>query len=481
MEGEDFDKPNIERTIGPYRSDIAEVLSSLANATRLELLLLILDGFTEFGDLVSRTGLSKATLSKHLRVLQKGGLVRKTERGVYQTSEDGRDLLGGISNAYGNSLRRQQQDMVQRARLYSPARTGENEEMKKYVVKKLAEYQPAWVSYLGMTTGILRSLGYDVDTVDVGGYTGQAFHINTARGSTCPSAPTVADFDTFAEGLESFGWKVEQTWEGPCCSYPMNEEETSRARAHFDMLKREIVKTEKPIGIWGTYVPEFGIMNGFEEDSYLVSSFKRLQGAEETPIRYDELRAPGGLFKQIFREPFDVKNQNDIDKRAVERALGVAAGLEKRCPDDHKRYASGIEMFDELAKILERGVVPESEGMMQKVDHTETPFLLYHGNSYTALCNQENLALAAEFLERMAKKYRGKPFHHDLVTASKEYHESSDLMMRYTELFPFSFEKDYIPSEFSEEKRKQGISFLDAAKPHVEKAIQSLKTALTKW
>jgi hypothetical protein len=332
-----------------------------------------------------------------------------------------------------------------------------------------------------MTTGILKSLGHFVDIIDVGGYTGQAFHLNTARGSTCPSAPTVAEFDTFAKGLESFGWKVEQSWARPGLNYPMNDEETARAKAHFEALKTEMAETKKPIGIWGTHVPEFGIMNGFEGDSYVVSSFIRLQGRDEVPIKFNELRSPGGLFKQVFKESFKVKNQSAVDKEAIERALGIAAGLEKRCPDDHKRYASGTEMFDELANILENGVVPESEEAMQKMDPMRTPYLLYNGNSYTAACNQENLALAAEFLNRMAKKYKGTSNYDDLNTSSREYGKASELMKEYTELFPFSGEKDYVPSEFSEEKRARGISLLREAKPHVETAIQSLKSSLRNW
>jgi hypothetical protein len=416
-----------------------------------------------------------------MRVLKGTGLVRKEERGVYKITQDGKEILGGISWAYRNSLRKQQQDLVQRARLYSPTTKKEKEIMDKFVVEKKAEYQPAWVSYLSMTTGILKSLGHDVDTIDVGGYTGQAFHLNTARGSTCPSAPTVAEFDTFAKGLESFGWKVDQTWEGPCCSYPMNEEETARAKSHFETLKTLIIETEKPIGIWGTHVPEFGIMNGFEEDSYIVSSFIKLQGREEIPIKFNELRAPGGLFKQVFKESFEVKDQSDVDKRAIERAISVAAGLERRCPEEHKRYASGSEMFDKLVNALENGVVPESEEEMGKMDPMKTPLLIYHGNSYTALCNQENLALAAEFLNRMAKKYKGKPFHDDLMTASGEYGKASDMMKKFTELFPFSLEKDYVPSEFGEEKRNKGATLLRDAKLHVEAGIRSLEQALKKW
>ncbi|MCK5239368.1 MAG: hypothetical protein KAR33_07475, partial [Candidatus Thorarchaeota archaeon] len=79
--------------------------------------------------------------------------------------------------------------------------------MDKFEVESKAEYVPAWISYLSIATGILRSLGEEVDLAYTGGYTGYAFHLNTAKGDTCPSAPTVAPFESFREGLESFGWR----------------------------------------------------------------------------------------------------------------------------------------------------------------------------------------------------------------------------------------------------------------------------------
>ncbi|MGD2248545.1 MAG: hypothetical protein PVF58_09060 [Candidatus Methanofastidiosia archaeon] len=357
---------------------------------------------------------------------------------------------------------------------------GKKTQEKTYKVEPPAHYQPAWISYLSMTTGILKSLGHNIDITDTGGYTGYAFHLNTSRGGTCPSAPTCADFDSFAEGIESFGWKVEQTWDGFDYGYPMHEEGTARAKAHFYTLKKLIREIKRPIGIWGVYVPEFAIMNGYTGENYIVSTFRHPQNGEET-IKFNDLCAPGGLFTLVFKESFPVTDQRSNDKKAIERALKIARGFKGITSEIHKGYASGVEMFDELAKILERGVVPKSEQEMHELKGTDSLFLLYHGNSYTAACNQEGLALAADFLDRMSKKYKGDPFYNDLETASAEYSTASDLMREFTEIFPFSQQKDYDPSEFSTEKRAKGARLLQSAKPHVEAAMQRLEEAFRMW
>jgi hypothetical protein len=351
----------------------------------------------------------------------------------------------------------------------------------KFVVEKQAEYQPAWISYLSMAAGILQSLGTKVDIIDVGGYTGYAFHLNTCRTSTCPSAPTVADFETFAKGLESMGWKVEQVWEGESYNFPMTEEQSTKAQAHFKELKHIITTTQRPIGIWGAPVPEFAIMNGFEDENYLVSTFRSLQGIEETPIKYNHLITPGGMFKLEFKSSFEIKDQSTTDKETVERALKIVRGLKEIAPETHKRYASGVEMFDELARILETGVVPKSEEEVAEVERMTTPVLHYHGNSYTAMCNQEGLAIASEFLNRLAKRYKEKKVQDDLITASTEYGKASVFLKKYTEIFPFSFEKDFVESEFSDEKKSKGAQLLRKAKSNVEFAIESLQRAMKKW
>ncbi|MFW9833593.1 MAG: hypothetical protein ACFFEK_06335 [Candidatus Thorarchaeota archaeon] len=349
--------------------------------------------------------------------------------------------------------------------------------MTAFEVESKAKFVAAWISYLATATGILKSLGAETDLVDVGGYTGYAFHINTAKGNTCPSAPTVAPFGKFVEGLESFGWKIEQSWEGPSYNPSKDSKELERAANYFSEIKDIIQTTCRPVGIWGIpEVPEFGIVNGFEDDKYLVSTFRSLPHTpmKETPISHTNLHAPGGLFKMIFGESIEVKDDSARDKEAITRAVEIANGIEKI-----EGYVVGPEAFDDWARTLEIGIVPRSE--KEAAEKKGTTQLSYHGNSYVAQCTQEGLDLAAEFLKRVADRHQKQPFQKALIMASEEYRKAAEVMKEFTEIFPFSIEKEGIPSEFSDKKRVNGAEFLRKVRPHVETGVKQMKIALEKW
>ncbi|MFW9806835.1 MAG: hypothetical protein ACFFFK_08910 [Candidatus Thorarchaeota archaeon] len=349
--------------------------------------------------------------------------------------------------------------------------------MTNFEVESKAKFAAAWITYLATATGILKSLGVETDLVDVGGYTGYAFHTNTAKGETCPSAPTVAPFNKFAEGLESFGWKIEQRWVEPSYEPSNDESQIERARNYFVEIQDTIKSTGRPVGIWGIPdVPEFGIVNGFSDDSYLVSTFRSLPQVpeEEVPILYKNLLAPGGLFRMIFRESIGHKDERVRDREAIERGLGIAQGGEKV-----EGYVSGPEAFDDWACTLEAGIVPESEEESRELKgHTQ---LRYHGNSYVAVCTQEGLNLASEFLMRLAKRYDRESFSKSLSKASEEYSKAANAMKAYTELFPFNLEKDWDPDEFPDAKRYKGAKALRKTRQHVEAAIKQMENVLKKW
>ena len=349
--------------------------------------------------------------------------------------------------------------------------------MTNFEIESKAKFAAAWITYLATATGILKSLGLETDLVDVGGYTGYAFHTNTAKGETCPSAPTVAPFNKFAEGLESFGRKIEQSWEAPCYGPSDDENQIKRAKNYFVEIQDIIRNTGRPVGIWGIPdVPEFGIVNGFTDDSYLVSTFRSLPQvpAEDAPILHNNLHAPGGLFKMVFIESIGHKAEKVRDREAVERGVEIAKGLEKI-----EGYVSGPEAFDDWAYTLEAGIVPESEKESAELKgHTQ---LQYHGNSYVAVCTQEGLNLASDFLSRLAKRYERESFSKSLAKASEEYSKAANVMKEYTELFPFSLEKNWDPNEFPDAKRYKGAKALRKAKTHVMSAIKQMENALKKW
>jgi len=195
---------------------------------------------------------------------------------------------------------------------------------------------------------------------------------------------------------------------------------------------------------------------------------------DDDPIPYLNLHAPGGLFKMIFKRPIDIRDDSVLDREALSRAVVVAKGSEKI-----ERYVSGPESFDEWAIILESGIVPESEDETKEM--TDITKLNYHGNSYVAACTQEGLDLATTFLGRLAERYQGQSFSKKLTQASENYKQAAAFMKEYTELFPFSLDKNWNPDEFPDGKRYEGARFLRKAKQHVVKAISQMEDAIKKW
>ncbi len=349
--------------------------------------------------------------------------------------------------------------------------------MDNFEVENKADFVSSWITYLSTATGILKSMGKDVDLIDVAGYTGYAFHLNTSKGDTCPSAPTVAPFSIFAEGLESFGWKVEQSWESPAFNPSDDDKQNERAKNYFEEIKNIVIQSGRPIGIWGVpNIPEFGIVNGFVDDKYVVSTFRSLPNVpvEDEPIPYLNLHAPGGFFRLIFKDPIGIKEESTRDKEAISRAIAVAKGSEKI-----ERYVSGSDSFDEWALVLESGIVPESEDEIRELK--DISMLNYHGNSFVAACTREGLELAASFLERLVDRHQGESFAKKLFQASENYGQAAAFMEEYTALFPFSHDKNQDPDEFPDKKRYQGARFLRKAKTHVVKAISQMEDALKKW
>ncbi|MGI9863092.1 metalloregulator ArsR/SmtB family transcription factor [Moorella naiadis] len=74
-----------------------EVLKTLADTTRLEILKLLLTHDLCVGGLAHRLGISSAAVSQHLRVLRKAGLVRGEKRGYWTHYVVERDFLVKIA------------------------------------------------------------------------------------------------------------------------------------------------------------------------------------------------------------------------------------------------------------------------------------------------------------------------------------------------------------------------------------------------
>jgi len=123
-----FDDIDIETTKISL-DDLAEVLSAIANKSRLQLIESLLEGPNEFSELKEIVKLSKTALAHHLEKLVSFGILVNTSRGKYKLSEDGKVLFFAIKEAYIKSQVKRKMEAKRKAdhyqRLYSGRRQNE--------------------------------------------------------------------------------------------------------------------------------------------------------------------------------------------------------------------------------------------------------------------------------------------------------------------------------------------------------------------
>ena len=436
---------------------IAELLRSAAHPARIQILALLLREEHEFSKLMQHTELPKTALANHLKTLMKKGLVKRVARGEYTLTVDGEELLNAAAATYKDSTQREEERRQLLLRSYTKGLI-EGKKLNKKVISKKAEYLPCWLSYTGAIAGSLRALGVDCDTVDVGGYSGYAFLINVSKGVTCPSGPTALPLRTWQQihkGTESLGLKIEH-YEYPH-DYPAKEgnptsQEIEIAKKLFNKIKREIDEKDRPVVLWGLVVPEYGIIKGYEGNSYITSTFRTLKNQPEEPINFYDLKAPGCIDAFFFRDKVDM-DTTEADRKALDRAINFAAANVPILSN----YVGGPAALDEWANVLEN--LPEEKQN-------------YMGNSYVGACVAESRWMSREFLTRLAKKYHGEQLTH-LQEAVKCYEKGWKLMEEFMRIFPFKFQ-----GEMKLDDRKKGAEILRKVKPFEEQAIRHMKKAL---
>ena len=158
------------------------------------------------------------------------------------------------------------------------------------------EYQPAWLTWVASTTTCLRALGIECDRADVAGFSGYAFHVGVHE-EVCPSGPTALDWSRLSRGVHSLG-RATIEFRSPSCEASDSAREDS-CRAAFELVRSELL-VGRPCVLWGTYLPEFGVVVGIEGDAYRVKSFKEILQQEQPAIPYSETEPPGGIYALGF-------------------------------------------------------------------------------------------------------------------------------------------------------------------------------------
>jgi hypothetical protein len=231
--------------------------------------------------------------------------------------------------------------------------------------------------------------------------------------------------------------------------------EIQHARKLFSRVKNEIDDNDRPVVLWGLVVPEYGIITGYQGESYLVSTFRHLTNQPEDPILFYDLQAPGGLEAFFFKNKVK-PDPESLGWKTLERATRFAEGKDPTLDN----YVVGPKALDEWANILESR--PEEEQN-------------YHGNSYVAACVWESHAISGEFLKRLANRHPQKPSE-QLLAAADRYEQATKLMREVTQIFPFKFQ-----GEMKLNDRTKAATLLRKVKPLEEDAIGRMKNALKLW
>ncbi|MFX0124638.1 MAG: hypothetical protein ACFFAE_13480, partial [Candidatus Hodarchaeota archaeon] len=252
---------------------------------------------------------------------------------------------------------------------------------------------------------------------------------------------------------EASGWKIKRLGDDDPFpnSYPLDEIDRNRAVLLFNQIKTELNRLDRPIVLWGISIPEYGIVKGYEGNSYICSTYRHTLGIPETPVHYESLQAPGKMHAFILTEKW-LLDKKRIVRNVLSRGLALAKG---NYPNFG--YITGPEAFSEWAEVLENKPIDE---------------LSYHGNSHIAACQYEAKTKLVQFLSRILDNYHGESRKH-LQNAQKSYDKVRTHLLKFTQLFPFAFE-----GKLEDNMRKKGAKLLRNMYLSENSAIESLEYVL---
>jgi hypothetical protein len=291
-------------------------------------------------------------------------------------------------------------------------------EQGKTVNVKLAP-PASWTSYVGTVASVLMSRSVKCDYADVAGMSGYAFLVNV-HPELCPSGPTVFDWEMLVEGTIALGLDVQLV-----TALRQAEEDARLAAELFEKVKAEI-DAGRCCVVWGaTGAPEFAVVYGYQENCYLVRSYRTVQSgctgalgpdeAREDPVPFDRLEAPGCFGVFLFGEATK-RDAARADRGAVTRAVQLLRDRHPCLVPGYSHGAIGLKMWADALDKTSAKVNPS-------------------GNAYNAVCYHELQEFGAEFLTRLSTRHKNaaKP----LADAGRALAKSARNIEAVTRLFPF--------------------------------------------
>lgn len=456
----------IYSTILGSLKEITSILKTMGSPNRLMILAYLMDSPRNFAYIMNKLKIKRTTLNHHLEMLMDKGLIEKEEWGRYKITEDGLKFLETITDTYQHMSSKQ---VIQHEELINeynqwPQFYREPRVITENQVTNKALFQGGWNSYISSISGVLISLGVPYDYIYINGMTGYCFITCLPKiiktSSIKELLPKIA-WEEVYKGTESFGWKLE-SW-GKKRTNPgkwnLIGEDTDTALSVFNQIVEIIDKHDVPIVLFGIQGTGFGIVNGYRNDSYLVSSYFRVEGREEVPVRFDQLRLLEKFVYYYFYKKVETNEIKSEEKESINRAIRFVDGNSY----SKDGFTVGPTAYDLWIRVLE-------SAKSEEID--------LYGNSILGQYYYDCKYQGAEYLDRLSRKYRSSSQGEHLKNAYLEYRDAKMHLEKYIVLFPY-FEPQH--NNFSLENVKKGINILKKVKECEVRTIEYLEKAYFNW
>lgn len=458
------DNKELQQKIFDFLEGFSIILSSLGNKKRLYIMSFLLDGPKLLTSIEKELKLGKTAVAHHINLLLRSKLIERVTRGEYKISEDGLEFLRENFNIYTSSSFKLKEEAEQRQRRYILAYKlrKEHDGIAKKVSKE-AKFQKHLLTFIGAVTGAFNSLGKKVTVDEIAGFTGYGFLLNVPKQGLWSSSPTSHNgFDIIIKALSKFGWRIKKYHEPESLpsdfshSKPLSMRDDVRAKNLFEMIKKEIDK-DKPVVLWGVHVPEYGIVTGYNNDNYVVSSIHTLDARFKNQIPYNRLDAEGAVFVYMFDRKINTKIESKDHKESIKRAIMFAESKKLA----FNIFVSGVDAYDTWIEHLEEGLTEDTK---------------YFGNQYMINSYLDARKSVVEYLGKLIKIYRGTPQINELYQTFHEYQKVVKIYKMLSKLFP---RRGF--DSVTEDKCNRAINLLGLLKKHELDAIVYMKKAVEIW
>ncbi|NPD87428.1 MAG: winged helix-turn-helix transcriptional regulator [Asgard group archaeon] len=444
--------------------NFSEILSRIGHKKRIIILAHLLDGQKKFSFLEEKTNLKKTALTHHINLLTSSKLVNKIDRGLYEISQDGRELIQSTLRTYiSSSLRTLEIARSLQKRFFFDYRLDERITSKMKQVSSNPEFIPHPITLIGAIGGVLNSQGIKITKDELAGVSGYCFLTIVKENSLWVTAPESHYLiESFLKALSKMGWKFSRYIDSGSLpsdddfTKPLSDEDERRARKLFNLIKKEI-DNDTPVILWGIPVPEWGIVRGYKDENYIVSTYRQMQEEYGNQIPYNKINASGAVVALTI-EDISRRKEYKIDyKESIQRAVSIV----KENKYGFNRYITGLEAYERWASLL----------LNEKDEGTK-----YFGNAYLIQYFLAGRISAVKFLRKLNINSKGKSQEESISRAIKEYQKIVEVYKELAKLFPLAYGEI-----LDQQKCIKGAELINKLKKYEEKGVSHLEQALERW